>query len=147
MKIKGESELLRNLSNFAKEKVRALYQASAGVQAMVANDARMSCPVAFTTLLKSIQPGVVEVTNDEVRAEIKAESEYASYVEMGTRPHWPPVDALRPWAGKVLGDENLAFLVARAISKRGTKPQPFLGPALYANQNVFKRAIAVALKP
>lgn len=43
------------------------------------------------------------------------------YLEDGTRPHFPPVSALRGWAKRVLGDENLAFVVARAISRRGTK--------------------------
>jgi len=46
---------------------------------------------------------------------------YARFVEEGTRPHFPPVGALRLWAGRVLGDERLAFVVARAISRRGSR--------------------------
>jgi len=55
-------------------------------------------------------------------------NKYALFIELGTDPHWPPIDALRPWARRKLGDENLAFPVARSISIHGTKPQPFLRP-------------------
>lgn len=52
---------------------------------------------------------------------------YAVPVEAGARPHFPPVEPLQLWVRRVLGisDEkevrSVAFLVARAISKRGTK--------------------------
>ena len=43
------------------------------------------------------------------------------FLERGTKPHWPPIKALEGWAQRKLGDRRLAFVVARAISKRGTK--------------------------
>lgn len=51
---------------------------------------------------------------------------YALPVELGTKPHFPPLDALKDWVEKKLGvdpsrSENVAFLVARKIAKRGTK--------------------------
>lgn len=53
-------------------------------------------------------------------------AEYALAVEEGTRPHFPPPSALVDWVHFQLGvpmDRALtvAFLVARAISKKGTK--------------------------
>jgi hypothetical protein len=51
---------------------------------------------------------------------------YAAAVETGTAPHFPPSEALLLWVKKKLGVSNdkdakaVAFLVARAISKRGT---------------------------
>lgn len=53
-------------------------------------------------------------------------SPYALPVENGTRPHWPPVGPLRLWAQRrfsVSGSEaaSIAFLVARKISRVGTK--------------------------
>jgi len=53
---------------------------------------------------------------------------HAVFVELGTEPHFPPVEALKPWARRKLGDEDLAFAVAVKISKVGTKPQPVLRP-------------------
>jgi hypothetical protein len=51
---------------------------------------------------------------------------YGPDVEFGTRPHFPPIAALKEWAAKKLGDANAAYAVARAIAKRGTKAQkPF----------------------
>lgn len=55
-----------------------------------------------------------------------APSIYAPFVHDGTRPHWPPIAPLTYWAARVLGDPRAGYAVARAISRRGTKPQPFV---------------------
>lgn len=47
--------------------------------------------------------------------------EYAPAVELGSRPHFPPVAALEAWARRKLGQDGLGFVIARAISRRGTK--------------------------
>lgn len=56
----------------------------------------------------------------------------ALFLELGTRPHMPPVEALQPWVRAVLGisdpkeNRSVAFLVARKIARDGTKAQrPF----------------------
>lgn len=59
-------------------------------------------------------------------------ADYAQYVERGTRPHWPPVDALRGWARRVLGDESAAYAVAAKIAQEGTDPAPFVKPGIDA---------------
>lgn len=52
-------------------------------------------------------------------------------LELGTKPHMPPVKALVPWVIEALGvepkrAERVAFLVARKIARVGTKAQkPF----------------------
>lgn len=56
---------------------------------------------------------------------------YGLYVERGRRPGKPPpVAAIEPWARRRGANP---FLVARAIGRRGTKPRPFLVPALTQN--------------
>ncbi len=57
---------------------------------------------------------------------------YARYVEEGTRPHFPPVDALRGWARRVLGSAAAAWGVARKIAREGTDPKPFVEPGIVA---------------
>jgi len=52
--------------------------------------------------------------------------EHGKYVEFGTPPHMPPVDELKGWARRKLGNEKLAWAVAMAIKKRGTIPFPFI---------------------
>lgn len=62
-----------------------------------------------------------------VTLKIKSMADHSIFVEKGTRPHFPPVGAVAGWA-KAHGIEP--FLVARAISKKGTKAKPFLEPAV-----------------
>ena len=48
---------------------------------------------------------------------------YAIYVEKGTKPHMPPVDALKAWAEQ----KGLnPWAVAMSIKKKGTKANPFV---------------------
>ena len=47
-------------------------------------------------------------------------------VELGTKPHFPPTGPIQFWVERKLGiagkeAKGMAFLIARAISKRGTK--------------------------
>jgi len=51
---------------------------------------------------------------------------YAIYVEKGTRPHFPPVEAIRR-SMKVSAQH--AWAIARAIARKGTKAYPYLRPA------------------
>lgn len=64
--------------------------------------------------------------------------DYWKYIEYGTRPHFPPINAIKQWIkvkpilprplsnGKLPTTDQLAFLIGRKISKVGTKPRPFL---------------------
>ena len=59
------------------------------------------------------------------------------YIENGTKPHFPPIEAIERWitvkhiipttnSGRVPTTRQLAFLIARGISKNGTKPTKLL---------------------
>lgn len=63
--------------------------------------------------------------------------EYWKYLENGTKPHFPPIDAIERWitvkhiipssnSGKVPTTKQLAFLIARSINRNGTKPTKLL---------------------
>ncbi len=67
-----------------------------------------------------------EVLADNVIGVVSTSMPYAVPVELGTKPHFPPVEALRDWVEAVLGvseeeSESVAFLVARKISQKGTE--------------------------
>ena len=76
----------------------------------------------------------------------------AVWVELGTRPHMPPSEALQPWVQAVLGISdpkevhNVAFLVARKIARKGTPAQRPMARAVKATQGqiiaIFERAAA-----
>lgn len=87
-------------------------------------------------LSKSIK-GIVKQNGKYIVVSIQL-NEYWKYIEYGTKPHFPPVDKIREWisvkpvlprpmkSGKLPTANQLAFLIARKISKVGTKPKPFL---------------------
>ena len=58
--------------------------------------------------------------------------DYWKYVEAGTKPHFPPIEAIEEWIrvkpiipyateGKVPTTKQLAYLIGRSISKKGTE--------------------------
>ena len=73
---------------------------------------------------------------------------YWKYIESGTRPHWPPVDAIREWIkvkpviprpmanGKLPTESQLAYLIGRKISRVGTEG---INDFERANQEIFSR--------
>lgn len=63
-------------------------------------------------------------------ARTKRGSFYGHFVREGTSPHFPPYRELIPWVKVVLGVNareapGVAFLVARKISRVGTRAQPY----------------------
>ncbi|MDP9381234.1 MAG: HK97 gp10 family phage protein, partial [Chloroflexota bacterium] len=76
---------------------------------------------------------------------------YARAVEFGRRPgKRPPTARLRGWARRRTGSADNAYPVARAIGRRGTRPQPFLEPALEARraeiQRMFERELSAVVR-
>lgn len=70
--------------------------------------------------------------------------DYWKYLENGTRPHWPPISAIERWIqvkpiiprainNRVPTTRQLAFLIARKISKVGTPKTELLHDSLYSN--------------
>jgi hypothetical protein len=62
---------------------------------------------------------------------VGSKAEYAPFVELGTRPHFPPISAIREWC-RVRGiPESAAYAICLKIAKLGTPERPFLFPAFY----------------
>lgn len=95
---------------------------------------------ASGTLSNSLK-GIVKQNGKYIVISIQLE-DYWEYIENGTKPHWPPVDAIKKWisvkpvlprplkSGKLPTSNQLAFLIARKISRVGTKAKPFLKPTI-----------------
>ncbi len=141
------ARVIANLSQMSAAMLQEITYGCEAVQAKCVIDARGYCPTGVTgALAQSIQPGAVNMGDGFVEAFVEANMDYASFVEFGTKPHFPPVEALEDWCAKVLGDAKLAFVVARAISRRGTYAHPFMGPALLENMPVFRAAVEAGVK-
>lgn len=72
---------------------------------------------------------------------------YARWVHDGTWPHFPPLEAIAPWANA----HNIPpFLVARSIAKKGTKARPFFAEAIASKEKevsgIFKAALETITK-
>lgn len=94
---------------------------------------------ASSKLSKSLK-SVVKQKGKWIEISISLE-DYWKYIEYGTRPHFPPIQAIRKWIdvkpilprpmkGKLPTRDQLAFLIARKISKVGTRPKPFLNKTI-----------------
>ena len=93
----------------------------------VESEAKQRAPVDTGHLQGSIQPRV-----SGTQVSIGTPVKYAPYVEFGTRPHYPPPNALQPWARRHGFGPRGHFMLAAIIAKRGTKPHPFLIPGYEA---------------
>ncbi len=106
--------------------------------------AKEKAPVDRGRLRSSIRSFTRQVP--QPRGIVRAGVPYAPYVEFGTRPHWPPLSAMQPWArrhGFPAGRVG-AFLVARAIARHGTKPQPYMEPALKESEDDINKFLDMA---
>jgi hypothetical protein len=78
------------------------------------------------------QSGVTPQKRDDGSVVWGYNAEYARWVELGSNPHWAPIEPLKGWARRVLGNESAAYAVQRKIAQEGTDPQPFIAPAIEA---------------
>jgi len=109
-------------------------------------DARKLAPVDTGRLRASILPDV-RLSGSEIIGVVGSNVVYAPFVELGTRPHWPPPGALATWARRHGMSE---FVVMRAIAMRGTKARRFLQGGFEANKQRIitriERGISEAVK-
>lgn len=108
---------------------------------LVTGDARRIAPVDTGRLRASIMPEVRTMSN-EVIGVVGSNVHYAPYMELGTRPHWPPSGALAVWARRHGVSE---FVIRRAIAVRGTKARRFLQGAFEKNKAAIIRRIEQAI--
>lgn len=77
---------------------------------------------------------------------------YALPVELGSRPHFPPVQPLADWVRAKLGEKDpgearsIAFCIARKIAAHGTKGQHVFKRALEAGEERIQAAFDKAVE-
>lgn len=91
--------------------------------------------IASGTLVNSIKH--IYEHNGNVYSVSISLADYWKYVNSDTKPHWPPVSAIKKWIevkpvipyvgsnGKLPTVEQLAFLISRKIAREGTKGNEF----------------------
>lgn len=138
IKVEGMDRVRRKLQKdalWAKPIQRFLERAARTIEL----HAKEKAPVDTGRLRASIGFQVMDLPT--MQAIIAPKAHYGAYVEFGTRPHWPPLKAMQPWAqrhGFPRGRAG-AFLLALAISRHGTKAHPYMRPAAEQSKGAIQR--------
>lgn len=148
---------------FGVERVAAMFQAAPQIAAdelltaMTEVDLHLQrevadrTPTAHGTLRSSIF-SEERIQGDGVLGVVASPPAYAQYVELGTKPHFPPIEPLMDWVRVkfALSDEDeirsAAFRVARAISLRGTLGVGMFNRAFAANKAQVERRFQAAVE-
>jgi len=120
-------------------------------QLLLLREVKENTPVGSTSLLRQ-SFGAPEpiLLGDRVIGVVGTSLQHAIPVELGTKPHFPPVAPIKDWVKSKLGKseqeaEGIAFAVARKISIKGTKPKLFVKKTFDQNKNqaqaIFSRAL------
>jgi len=104
---------------------RTVARRMAGLMQDLASDVQDKTPTAFGTLRASIGSDVEVRPGLGVTGVVGTSLAYAVPVEVGTRPHMPPVAPIKLWAEKKLGltgreATRAAWAIAMTIKRRGT---------------------------
>jgi len=110
-----------------------LESAGQDIAARMRGTADEAAPVDEGRLSSSIEGVTTVIGGTLLRIVIGTNLEYAQPLEEGTDPFFPPPSALRGWAGRVLGDEDLAYPVAASIAETGIDEHRFLRKGLHEN--------------
>jgi len=112
-------------------------------------EAQENAPVGIgggAGLKGSIMAQPPAVRADNVIGSVGTSIAHAIPVELGTKPHFPPVTPLAEWARHTLGipepeAESVGFLIARAIAKRGTKGTRFMARTFERNAQAAREIL------
>lgn len=142
-----QANLARNPAVVREELERAVTEADL----LLAREVQDRMPVAGGTLRQSVFHEE-EIGDTGVTGLVASPLVYAAPVEVGTKPHFPPLEPLIDWVKAKLhitGDKEargVAFLIGRKISRVGTPAQRPFGLAFQAQfeqvHAIFDRAAA-----
>lgn len=125
-------DVVRSMPDEMEEKaIRALREASARGVGRVTTEIQRSKAVNTGGLLQSVR-----TENVPKGAILSVDAPHAPFIELGTRPHWPPDEPIREWVlrkGLAEDDEELdqvVFSIRRHIATFGTEPRHFFKKAM-----------------
>lgn len=121
----------------------------------IQNDARIATPKDMGMLTASVN---MKLYQNGLTAWIGSELKYAAFIEYGTGPlgrstnqqqlpsgyihgsrgGFPPLILIREWCKRHAIPQNLAFVIARKISRSGLRARPYLGPAFRKHAKGFE---------
>nr|WP_315237714.1 hypothetical protein [uncultured Albidiferax sp.] len=136
---RGMDSIQRGFAAAPMQTVRLLLAAMTQATQLVEREVKENMPRGATGLTAGSISSDAFSTPAGVLGVVGSSQPSAVFVELGTKPHMPPVEALIPWVQAVLGVDakrapGVAFLIARKIAIKGTKAQKPFEKALIATQ-------------
>lgn len=91
----------------------------------------------------SVSAKPVQMSGQKISVGVSSSASHAVPVELGTRPHMPPVEPLADWAEQKLGIEpgraqSVGYLIARKIAAKGTEGAHMFERAFNDNEGQVK---------
>jgi len=127
----------------ADEMVTAVLEASL----LLEREVKERTPTATNTTRESIAAQEPRILADRVVGEVASPLPHIAAVELGSRPHHPPVQPLVDWAKVKFGAsdaeaERIGHATAKKIAARGTKGAFMFRDALAANDSQVRDIVA-----
>lgn len=97
------------------------------------NELKQEAPVDRGRLRQSIQ-----ITKVRDGFKVFPSVDYAAFVQHGTDPRKVPIEHLKVWARRKLGQESAAYAVREKIAKKGTDANPFITRAIKNLEAMYK---------
>jgi hypothetical protein len=144
--VTGMDELHQKFAHSREEMLISMNQGLREMGQLLTPRLKDATPTGASNKLRNTTVFQVLGSAEDMRLEVRqmARSEkgylYGPAVRYGTRPHFPPIEALIPWVRvKLMGmsrakvkkttpekeARSIAFLIARRISRVGTKANPY----------------------
>ncbi len=73
-------------------------------------------PVKDTGTLAESVSQYIEPYQRSLKLTVGPTAPHTPYIQTGTKPHWVPIEPLKAWAARKLGDEKAAYAVQRRIA-------------------------------
>lgn len=146
------AELARGFEQAPEIVIDELYRATTKSTLLLERETKENTPVGIGGgggLKGSVSAREPDVLGDTIIGVVGTPLNYAVPVELGTKPHMPPIQPLADWAEHVLGvGGNEAWRVGRAIAfkikAKGTEGAHMFERAFTANAEQVQRIFAAA---
>lgn len=135
VRLTGGKQMIKALRGSEDKIVAGLRRALRRSALLIWEEASRRAPVDTGSLRADLR---IRENSRRLEAAVGSSKRYAIFVHGGTRPHWPPLSAIEPWARRHGVDP---FLVARAIALKGTRAQPFLRQAVESSKEKIRTKI------
>lgn len=143
MKVGHVDRAIEEMAQYDRRAHSRIGDATQETARVIADRARGLAPKFNGDLAASIRPSMGSgLIGSTASAEVVAHANYAAYVEYGTAPHRPPIQAISDWA---YAHGMSPWALQKSIAERGTRPHPYMRPAAESEQIGFLSRLARAL--